>query len=166
MAFSREEYWSELPFPSPGGLPNPGIKTRSPALQADSLPSEPPGKPLSIHINVQYIDTIIHMLIDMFVFMAMIVKSSSNTYARAHTVVSGYCHRLKNTSLQRYPRPDPKNLRIWDLHRKRDFAVVIQLNIMRWGDDFGSSSRTNVITGVLIRECQEVREEGNVSCWL
>ena len=37
--------WSGLPFPSPGALPNPEIKLRSPALQADSLPSEPPGKP-------------------------------------------------------------------------------------------------------------------------
>ena len=46
LEFSRqEEYWSRLPFPSPGDLPNPGIKSRSPALQADSLPSEPPGKP-------------------------------------------------------------------------------------------------------------------------
>ena len=39
------EYWSGLPFPPPGDLPNPGIEPRSPALQADSLPSEPPGKP-------------------------------------------------------------------------------------------------------------------------
>ena len=45
VEFSRQEYWSGLPFPSPGDLPNPGIKPRSPALQADSLPSEPPGKP-------------------------------------------------------------------------------------------------------------------------
>ena len=45
MDFSRQEYWSELPFPSPGDLPNPGIKPRSPALQADALPSEPLGKP-------------------------------------------------------------------------------------------------------------------------
>ena len=45
MKFSRQEYWSGLPFPSPGNLPNPGIKPKSPALQADSLPSEPPGKP-------------------------------------------------------------------------------------------------------------------------
>jgi len=45
MEFSREEYWSGLPFPSPGYLPDPGIKLESPALQADSLPSEPPGKP-------------------------------------------------------------------------------------------------------------------------
>ena len=45
MGFSRREYWSGLPFPSPGDLPNPGIKARSPTLQADSLPSEPPGDP-------------------------------------------------------------------------------------------------------------------------
>ena len=45
MGFSREEYWNGLPFPSPGDLPNPGIEPGSPALQADSLPAEPPGKP-------------------------------------------------------------------------------------------------------------------------
>ena len=45
MGFSRQEYWSGLPFPSPGGLPDPGIEPSSPALQADALPSEPPGKP-------------------------------------------------------------------------------------------------------------------------
>ena len=43
--FSRQEYWSGLPCPPPGDLLNPGIEPRSPALQADSLPSEPPGKP-------------------------------------------------------------------------------------------------------------------------
>ena len=43
---SRQEYWSGLPLPSPGNLPNPGIERGSPALQADSLPSEPPEKPL------------------------------------------------------------------------------------------------------------------------
>ena len=46
IGFSRQDYWSGLPFPSPGDLPDPGIEPRSPALQADSLPSEPPGKPL------------------------------------------------------------------------------------------------------------------------
>ena len=45
MGFSREEHWSGLPFPSPGDFPGPGIEPRSPALQADALPSEPPGKP-------------------------------------------------------------------------------------------------------------------------
>jgi len=45
MEFSRQEYWSGLPFPSSEDLPNPGIEAKSPALQANSLPSEPPGKP-------------------------------------------------------------------------------------------------------------------------
>ena len=44
MGFSRQEFWSGLPFPSPGGLPDPGIQPRSSAFQADSLPSEPPRK--------------------------------------------------------------------------------------------------------------------------
>ena len=45
MGFSRQEYWSQLLFPFPEEFPNPVIKPESPALQADSLPSEPPGKP-------------------------------------------------------------------------------------------------------------------------
>ena len=45
MGFSRQEYCSGVPFPSPGDLPNPGIEPRSPALQANTLTSEPPGKP-------------------------------------------------------------------------------------------------------------------------
>ena len=44
--FTRQEYWSGLPCPPSGDLPNPGMELRSPTLQADSLPSEPPGKPL------------------------------------------------------------------------------------------------------------------------
>ena len=44
MEFSRQEYWSGLPFPSPGDLPNPGIEPSSPTRQADALLSEPPGK--------------------------------------------------------------------------------------------------------------------------
>ena len=50
MGFSRQEYWSGLPFPSPGDLPNPAIKPGSPALEADALTSEPPGKP-SIYLR-------------------------------------------------------------------------------------------------------------------
>ena len=48
MGFSRQEYWSGLPFPSPRDLPDPGIEPRSPTLQADALTSELPGKPLVI----------------------------------------------------------------------------------------------------------------------
>ena len=56
MESSRQEYWSGLPFPSPGDLPDPGIEPRSPMLQADALPSEPPGKPIlytQVYIPVQ-----------------------------------------------------------------------------------------------------------------
>ena len=45
VEFSRQKYWSGLPFPSPEDLPNPGIEAGSPALQVDALPYEPPGKP-------------------------------------------------------------------------------------------------------------------------
>ena len=45
IGFSRQEYWSGLPFPSPTDLPDPGIEPRSSVLRADALPSEPPGKP-------------------------------------------------------------------------------------------------------------------------
>ena len=48
MGFPRWEYWSGLPFSSPGDLPDPGIKPGSPALQVDSLPSEPPSRPIGI----------------------------------------------------------------------------------------------------------------------
>ena len=49
MGFSRQEYWSGLPFPSPGDLPDPRIKPGSLALEADALTSEPPGKPTPLN---------------------------------------------------------------------------------------------------------------------
>ena len=52
MEFSRQGYWSGLPFPSPGDLPDPGIEPGSPTLQADTLPSEPPGKPIKANEKV------------------------------------------------------------------------------------------------------------------
>ena len=48
MGLSKQEYWNGLPFPSPGYLPDLGIEPRSPELQADSLPTELPGKPLTL----------------------------------------------------------------------------------------------------------------------
>ena len=54
MGLSRQEYWSGLPFPSSGGLPDPGIEPRSPALQADSLPAELQGyQPLNEELVLQ-----------------------------------------------------------------------------------------------------------------
>ena len=49
--FSRQEYWSGLPCPPPGDLPNPGIKSRSPTLQVNSLPAELPGKPIVMNYH-------------------------------------------------------------------------------------------------------------------
>ena len=52
MGFSRQEYWSGLPFPSPGDLPEPGIEWGSPALEADALISEPPGKKPIVYVKI------------------------------------------------------------------------------------------------------------------
>ena len=64
MGLSRQEYWSGLPFPLPGDLPDPGIQPGSSAQQVDSLPSEPPGKmgtKIYIHVYVYiYTYTYIH----------------------------------------------------------------------------------------------------------
>ena len=57
MEFSRQEYWSGLPYPPPRDLPDPGIKPRSPALQADALPSEPPGKLLLSALDINFFST-------------------------------------------------------------------------------------------------------------
>ena len=51
MEFSRQEYWSALPFPSPGDLSDPGTEPTSPALQADSLLFEPPGKQINYYYH-------------------------------------------------------------------------------------------------------------------
>ena len=64
MGFSRQEYWSGVPFPSPGDLPNPGIEPRYPALQADTLTSEPPGKPIE-HLGFCKTATVKHSYIFM-----------------------------------------------------------------------------------------------------
>ena len=67
MGFSRQEYWSGLPFPSPGDLPDPGTEPVSPALQADALLFEPPGKP-HIPINLR-----------IYVYACMLSRSSCLT---------------------------------------------------------------------------------------
>ena len=63
MEFSRHKYCSGLPFPSPGDRPNPGIEPKSPALQADSLPSELPGKPQEGAEEVVTSDLVIHTVL-------------------------------------------------------------------------------------------------------
>ena len=57
MGFCRKEYWNGLPFRSPGDLPDPRIKPGSPTMQADSLPSEPPGKPINKNKTIIFAKT-------------------------------------------------------------------------------------------------------------
>ena len=66
MGFSRQEYWSGLPFPSPGDLPNPGIKPESPALQAESLLAELQGRTLPSPYLFLYYFTVVLSLITHF----------------------------------------------------------------------------------------------------
>ena len=81
MGFSRQEYWSGLPFPSLGDLPNPGIEPESPALQADALTSEPPGKPSYRLRNPKFgaLDLIMHILTHQLIDMPTRLKSHSTT---------------------------------------------------------------------------------------
>ena len=83
MGFSRQEYWSGLPFPSPADLPDPGIKPRSPS-QADALTSEPPGK-LTFKVRVLAILTsysdfldlsLVYILLNFFDFLLLICLMS------------------------------------------------------------------------------------------
>ena len=60
MDFSRQEYWSGLPFPSPGDLPNPGIEPVSPAVAGRLFTTEPPGKPTHSHTLIQNVDINMH----------------------------------------------------------------------------------------------------------
>ena len=62
LLLSRQEYWSGQPFPSSEHLSNSGIKPRSPALQADSLPSEPPGKP-NISLNMMLLNVLFYIFV-------------------------------------------------------------------------------------------------------
>ena len=81
MGFSRQEYWSGLPFPSPGDLPDPGIEPGSSASQADALPSEPPGKPFSSQVNVSSLrkhpghplEEVIHLCFMQVIFLMAII---------------------------------------------------------------------------------------------
>ena len=87
MGFSKQEYWSGLLFPSPEDLPNPGIEPRSPSLQANSLLSEPPGKPLGWHgvkevkIENRIVSTLIFCCTMFINFMYAFIPEYSATHS-------------------------------------------------------------------------------------
>ena len=64
LEFSRQEYWSRQPFPSPGDLPDPGVEHWSPALQADSLLSELPWKPIDKGMVNEIINTFVFITLE------------------------------------------------------------------------------------------------------
>ena len=99
MGFSRQEYWSGLPFSLPGHLPDPGIEPRSPALQADSLPSEPLRKPwLLAKDGGKY------LLLDYSLSLTMFKLSIVSLFLRhkIHLVRSLKCTNLKSTTWNFY----------------------------------------------------------------
>ena len=96
--FSRQEFWSGLPFPSPGYLPNPGIESRSPALWADTLPSEPPGKLVYICVCV---DTHTHTRTHTHTILFLII--SLNTSMVLGKVRTKGIHLVGGYELNKYP---------------------------------------------------------------
>ena len=81
MGFSRQEYLSGLPFPSPGGLPDPGIEPRSPAFQADSLPPEPPGNSSQIFQPKQLLSQLWRPVLLGLSSMGLVSSGSSDAYS-------------------------------------------------------------------------------------
>ena len=86
MGFSRQEYRSGLPFPSPGDLPHSGIKPGSPALQADALPSEPPGKPLMGFLNMLNCESVV-LTGMLFLTLPYIHKSAQKSVFKSHNKI-------------------------------------------------------------------------------
>ena len=89
MEFSRQEYWSELPFPFPGDLSNPGIELVSPALQARSLPSEPPRESSRCSVNMNRYKGSIYKL----------CTGAQSTYFKIYIYIYVYKHIKRNNYL-------------------------------------------------------------------
>ena len=92
VEFSRQEYWSGLPFPSPGDLPDPGIEPKSAALEVDSLPSELPKKPPGLPGKLD------HMVNSIFTFKRKLhtVFHSTNLYSHSQCKKIPFLHILSD----------------------------------------------------------------------
>ena len=78
--FSRQAYWSGLPFPSLGNLPKPGIRPGSPVWQGNYLPSEPPGKPTKLHTTCKITSNKSHPVMDIVIIFLSLVENKSKTF--------------------------------------------------------------------------------------
>ena len=87
MGFSRQECWSGLPFPSPGDLPNPGIEPRSPALQADTLTSEPPG--IIIMCKFLYVSAHVYISLKKYAPFIWLLMGSISRKGKNHWIRPG-----------------------------------------------------------------------------
>ena len=109
MEFSRQEYWRGLPFPSPGDLPRPEVESKTPALQEDSLPSEPPGKPqyfIGTNKTVVYNESALDLIICISGLNECPILTDTPSVQFTHSVMSDslQSHKLQHT---RPPCPSP-----------------------------------------------------------
>ena len=137
MGFSRQEYWSGLPFPSPGDLPDLGIEPRSPTLQADALTSEPPGKPKLCPTLLQGKDRKKYVYISNIASkfhanqhsskpnFSLPLRALCDINKKLETYKSGIFHNVMSTVMK---RASPLKITITDLHvRERRDTVYIWL---------------------------------------
>ena len=90
MVFFRQGYWSGLPFPSPGDLPDPEIKPGSPALQADALPSEPPGKAESLYCSPETVATLFICYVCVCAYLVISSTETARTVAHEAPLSMGF----------------------------------------------------------------------------
>ena len=101
MEFFRQEYWSGLPFPSPGDLPDPGIEPGSPALHADSLPSEPQGSPDFPQVGKSYFKYPLFCISD-------VVRFDGNSWPAPQALLSNsQCRKQSYFCISRLPFANP-----------------------------------------------------------
>ena len=122
MGFSRQEYWSGLPFPSPGDLPNPGIEPRSPALQADASPSKPLlqlSKPL-IQFSIVGWSYVPSLLFTWGQTMVEVVKIMATSFKRSHACTAA----LSAPALQQATADPRLHWRCLDTHRQAWLSLL------------------------------------------
>ena len=99
MGFSRQEYWDGLPCPPPGDLPDPGIEPRSPTLQEDTLPSEPPGNTMKYYSAIKGNEALIHAT-TWVNLESIMLKERSQTQKTPYCMISFIWHAQKRTLLR------------------------------------------------------------------
>ena len=98
MGFSRQEYWSGLPCPPPGDLPNPGIELTSPASQVHSLPTEPAGNPQFIYYTIHWFRLYKSVVFSTF---TKLYSHHHGQFSSTQSPVPTSCHSLSYTHLLR-----------------------------------------------------------------